>query len=80
MRARLPAEVTPLEVRRCATGHRDTGARPAKITLEELDGNEVVSASRPRRAVPDGSRLASEVLEVVAGQRPRGVAREPAAS
>jgi len=73
LRARLRAGLTPADVQELLqeavrTPMRDT----PQITLEELDGDEVVvriSATPERPA--DGARLASEVLDVVASQTAR---------
>jgi small-conductance mechanosensitive channel len=77
LRARLPSEITPLEVQErleaaVATPLRD---RP-EITLEEIDGDELVvriSATPERPA--DGPRLATEVLEAMAAAAVAGEAR-----
>jgi small conductance mechanosensitive channel len=73
LRARLPAAVTPVEVqellrREIATPLR---ARP-RITLEELDGDEVVVriTATPQDA-SDGPQLAGEVLNVIAAETRR---------
>ncbi len=73
LRARLPAEVTPLEVQELLDSAIETPVRNRpQITLEELDGDEVVVriTATPERP-SDGPRLASEVLEAVAGQTSR---------
>jgi small conductance mechanosensitive channel len=73
LRARLPAEVTPLEVQELLDSAIQTPVRSQpQITLEELDGDEVVVriTATPERP-SDGPRLASEVLEAVAGQTTR---------
>ena len=80
LRARLPADVTPLEVQQLLDASLETPVRSRpQITLEELDGDEVVVriAATPERP-SDGPRLASEVLEAVATQTARNAA--PAAS
>jgi small conductance mechanosensitive channel len=67
LRARLPADVTPLEVQDLLDSAIQTPVRSRpQITLEELDGDEVVVriSATPERP-SDGSRLASEVLEAV---------------
>jgi small-conductance mechanosensitive channel len=77
LRARLPSEITPLEVQErleaaVATPLRD---RP-EITLEEIDGDELVvriSATPERPA--DGPRLATEVLEAMAAAAVAGDGR-----
>jgi small-conductance mechanosensitive channel len=73
LRARLPADVTPLEVQELLDSAIETPIRSQpQITLEELDGDEVVVriSATPERP-SDGPRLASEVLEVVATQTAR---------
>ena len=73
LRARLPADVTPLEVQELLdAAHRDAGAQPPQITLEELDGDEVVvrisaTPERPVRRPAAGQR----------GARGRGHADRP---
>jgi small conductance mechanosensitive channel len=73
LRARLPADVTPLEVQQLLDSAIETPMRSQpQIALEELDGDEVVVriTAAPERP-SDGPRLASEVLEAVAGQTSR---------
>jgi small-conductance mechanosensitive channel len=73
LRARLPAGVTPLEVQELLDSAVETPVRSQpRITLEELDGDEVVVRimATPERP-SDGPRLASEVLEAVAAQTAR---------
>jgi small conductance mechanosensitive channel len=73
LRARLPADVTPLEVQDLLDSAIQTPVRSRpQITLEELDGDEVVvrTSATPERP-SDGLRLASEVLEAVAAQTAR---------
>ncbi len=73
LRARLPADVTPLEVQEVLESAIQTPVRSLpQITLEELDGDEVVVriSATPERP-SDGPRLASEVLEAVAAQTGR---------
>jgi small-conductance mechanosensitive channel len=73
LRARLPAEVTPLEVQELLESSLETPVRSRpQIVLEELDGDEVVVriSATPERP-SDGPRLASEVLEAVAAQTAR---------
>jgi small conductance mechanosensitive channel len=73
LRARLPAEVTPLEVQELLESAIQTPVRSQpQITLEELDGDEVVVriSATPERP-SDGPRLASEVLEAVSTQTGR---------
>ena len=73
LRARLNADVTPLEVQQLLEESIETPVRDRPhITLEEIDGDEVVvriSATPERPA--DGPKLASEVLEAVAGHTAR---------
>jgi small conductance mechanosensitive channel len=73
LRARLNARVTPVEVQELLdkTIQTPTRDRP-RITLEEIDGDEVVVriSATPERP-SDGPRLASEVLEAVASQTVR---------
>jgi small conductance mechanosensitive channel len=73
LRARLPADVTPLEVQEVLESAIRTPVRSQpRIALEELDGDEVVLriSATPERP-SDGPRLASEVLEAVAAQTGR---------
>jgi small conductance mechanosensitive channel len=73
LRARLPADVTPLEVQELLDSTLETPVRSRpQIVLEELDGDEVVVriSATPERP-SDGPRLASEVLEAVAAQTAR---------
>jgi small conductance mechanosensitive channel len=73
LRARLPADVTPLEVQELLASAIQTPVRSQpRITLEELDGDEVVVriSATPERP-SDGPRLASEVLEAVSTQTGR---------
>jgi small conductance mechanosensitive channel len=73
LRARLPADVTPLEVQELLDSALETPVRSRpQIVLEELDGDEVVVriSATPERP-SDGPRLASEVLEAVAAQTAR---------
>ena len=74
LRARLNAGVTPVEVQELLdkTIQTPTRDRP-RITLEEIDGDEVVVriSATPERP-SDGPRLASEVLEAVASHTVRG--------
>ena len=73
LRARLPADVTPLEVQELLDSAIRTPVRSQpQITLEELDGDEVVVriSATPERP-SDGPRLASEVLEAVSTQTGR---------
>jgi small conductance mechanosensitive channel len=73
LRARLNADVTPLEVQELLHESITTPVRDRPhITLEEIDGDEVVLriSATPERP-SDGPRLASEVLEAVAGHTVR---------
>ena len=73
LRARLPADVSPLEVQELLDSAIQTPVRSRpQITLEELDGDEVVVriSATPERP-SDGPRLASEVLEAVSTQTGR---------
>ena len=73
LRARLPADVTPLEVQELLDSVIQTPVRSQpQITLEELDGDDVVVriTATPERP-SDGPRLASEVLEAVSTQTGR---------
>jgi small-conductance mechanosensitive channel len=68
LRARLRPGVTPLDLQRLLEETVQTPLRDRpRITLEELDGDEVVVriAAVPKRA-SDGPKLASEVLAAVA--------------
>lgn len=68
MRARLPPGSTPLELA-ALIEHALTVPirRHPSVTLEEIDGAEViVSISATPRVAADGARLASELLDVVA--------------
>lgn len=73
LRARLPSDVTPGRIEALLREHVETPlrARP-DITLEELDGDELVLriAATPRNP-QDGAHLASEVLEVVSREAAR---------
>jgi small conductance mechanosensitive channel len=81
LRARLNADVTPLEVQELLEETIQTPVRDRPhITLEEIDGDEVVLriSATPERP-SDGPKLASEVLEAVASQTGRdgnGAGRE----
>jgi small conductance mechanosensitive channel len=73
LRARLNADVSPLEVQELLEHSIETPVRDrAHITLEEIDGDEVVVriSATPERP-SDGPRLASEVLEAVSGHTVR---------
>jgi small conductance mechanosensitive channel len=73
LRARLRPGLTPLDVQEMLQSEVETPMRESpRISLEELDGDEVVvriSATPERPA--DGPKLASEVLEVVGAQTAR---------
>jgi small conductance mechanosensitive channel len=73
LRARLRPGLTPLDVQEMLQSQVETPMRESpRISLEELDGDEVVvriSATPERPA--DGPKLASEVLEVVGAQTAR---------
>jgi small conductance mechanosensitive channel len=74
LRARLNAGVTPVEVQELLDKTIQTPLRDRpRITLEEIDGDEVVVriSATPERP-SDGPRLASEVLEAIAAQTVRG--------
>ena len=76
LRARLRPGVTPLDVQELLQDSVQTPMRETpEITLEELDGDEVVVriSVTPERPT-DGSKLAGEVLEVVASQTSRAAA------
>lgn len=77
MRARVPSDMTPGDLERILRDGVDTPlrARPS-VTLEELDGDELVVRIAATPVNPqDGSHLASEVLEAVSRET---TAREPA--
>jgi small conductance mechanosensitive channel len=81
LRARLRPGVTPLDVQHLLEETLTTPTREApRITLEELDGDEVVVRIQavPERAA-DGPRLASEVLEAVGRETARPDGRRPEA-
>jgi small conductance mechanosensitive channel len=68
LRARLRQGVTPIDVQELLSHAIETPLRGGpRITLEELDGDEVVVRieATPQRP-SDGSRLASEVVEAIA--------------
>jgi small-conductance mechanosensitive channel len=70
LRARFPADTTPLAVQELLDAHVSTPTRERpRVRLEELDGDDVVMriAAVPENAA-DGPRLAGEVLEAV-GER-----------
>ncbi|HEV2769829.1 MAG TPA: hypothetical protein VGV40_06555 [Solirubrobacteraceae bacterium] len=67
LRARLDPGVTPADVQRSIEEGVETPVRGhPRITLEELDDDELVVRIEATLAVPsDGTRLASEVLTAV---------------
>jgi small conductance mechanosensitive channel len=68
VRARLPADVSPVEMQELLEETLETPMRDRpEITLEEIDGDEVVVriAATPERP-SDGPKLATEVLDAVA--------------
>jgi len=67
LRARLPAGMTPSDLQQVLDESLHVALRePAHITLEELDGEEVVvRISATPLAASEGRRLASEVQSVV---------------
>jgi small-conductance mechanosensitive channel len=68
LRARLRAGMTPGDLQEALENALETALRGSpRITLEELDGEEVIVniAATPRRAA-EGRQLASELLSVVA--------------
>jgi small conductance mechanosensitive channel len=74
LRARLRSGTTPLDVQEMLQRSVETPMRDTpRISLEELDGDEVVVriSATPERP-SDGPRLASEVLEAVGAQAARG--------
>jgi small-conductance mechanosensitive channel len=76
LRARLRPGVTPLDVQEMLHDAIQTPMRGSpRITLEEVDGDEVVVHITAIPEHPsDGSRLASELLDAIASQtaRPAG--------
>jgi small conductance mechanosensitive channel len=73
LRARLRSGVTPVDVQELLQDAVDTPMRDSpRITLEELDGDEVVVriSATPERP-SDGPRLASEVLQAVGAHTAR---------
>lgn len=68
LRARLRPGVTPLDVQGVLEDGVQTAMRePPSVTLEELDGDEVVVRVAATPKYPsEGPRLASEVLEAIA--------------
>src|SRR4051794_34664770 len=74
LRARLRPGVTPADVQHLLVERLETELlEQPRITLEELDGDEVVVRiqAQPRLST-DGPRLASEVLQAVASETRRG--------
>jgi small conductance mechanosensitive channel len=74
LRARLRADVTPLEVQELLEESIETPVRDRpEITLEEIDGDElVVRISATPEQPADGPRLATEVLAAMAQARADG--------
>jgi small-conductance mechanosensitive channel len=70
LRARLRAGMTPGDLQEILEAELQTPLRePPRITLEELDGEEVVvQISATPRVAAQGRQLASELLEVVSRQ------------
>jgi len=70
LRARLRAGMTPGDLQEILEGELQTPLRePPRITLEELDGEEVVvRISATPRVAAEGRQLASELLDVVSRQ------------
>jgi small conductance mechanosensitive channel len=80
LRARLRPGVTPIDVQNMISDGVTTPMRgEPRITLEELDGDEIVVriAATPDRAA-DGPRLATEVLSAVAPETRRVESRQAA--
>jgi small conductance mechanosensitive channel len=74
LRARLRPGVTPLDVEQRLREQIETEMRGGpRVTLEELDGDEVVVrvGATPRRP-SEGARLATEVLEAIASLTAHG--------
>jgi small-conductance mechanosensitive channel len=74
LRARLRSGVTPLDVEQRLREEIETEMRGGpRVTLEELDGDEVVVrvGATPRRP-SEGARLATEVLEAIASLTAHG--------
>ena len=74
LRARLRADITPLEVQELLESGLETPVRDRpEVILEEIDGDEVVVriAATPKDP-SDGPRLATEVLEAMAAARADG--------
>ena len=69
LRARLPTDVTPGDLQELLESSLRTPLRaPPRITLEELDGDEVtVRIVATPRVAADGRQLATEVLSIVSG-------------
>jgi small-conductance mechanosensitive channel len=73
LRARLRPDLTPADLQHLIEAGLETPLRqPPDVTLEELDGDELVVqiAATPLRAA-DGARLASELLETVTRETAR---------
>jgi hypothetical protein len=70
LRARMPADVTPVQLQKLLERTIKTAVRDRpRILLEELDGDEVIVRIRatPERAT-DGPQLAGEVLSAISLQ------------
>jgi small conductance mechanosensitive channel len=66
VRARLRAGMTPQDVEHRLRERIATPIRAAQVTLEEVDGDEVVvRISATPQDPADGPRLAGEVLEAI---------------
>jgi small conductance mechanosensitive channel len=77
LRARLQPSTTPTEVQQRLEQALQTPLRgPPNVTLEELDGDEVVVriGATPARST-DGSKLASEVLDAISPLTARSAAQ-----
>jgi small-conductance mechanosensitive channel len=80
LRARLRRGMTPSDLQEILEGSLQTPLRdPPRITLEELDGEEVVVriAATPRIAA-EGRQLASELLAIVSRETRAGAEARPA--
>ena len=74
LRARLRAGMTPSDLQATLERSHQTPLRsPPRITLEELDGDEVVVRIAATRAVAsEGRHLAGELLEMVSRETRSG--------
>jgi hypothetical protein len=82
LRARLRPGMTPSDLQELLERQLRTPLRdPPRITLEELDGEEVVVriAATPRLAA-EGRQLASELLDIVSRETRAGTRASAAAS